>query len=123
MSLLWSVLANATILSAILAAALWIALRLTPRRALNAATRYVVWWTALMITVLLPVVCYTLRPTPHKESHAFVTIPMPAYEPILTPPLLSPPPSAPLTEPPLPRRATLPPLKYPSTKGCGIGSR
>lgn len=45
---------NAAILSLPLTAAVWLALRLLPRRSLSASARYVIWWTALVTTVLLP---------------------------------------------------------------------
>lgn len=54
MNPVWSALANGAILSVPLAAVLWLGLRLTPRRALNAATRYVIWWIALVMTIVLP---------------------------------------------------------------------
>ncbi len=46
---------NGMLVSAALAIAVWIALRLAPARWLNAATRYAIWWTVLVITVALPV--------------------------------------------------------------------
>jgi len=50
----WPALVNGAFLSALLAAAVWMALRLTPRRLLNAATRYAVWWIVLSLTIALP---------------------------------------------------------------------
>ena len=47
-------LVNGGILSALVTIAVWLALRVTPRRVLNAATRYAVWWVALAIAVTLP---------------------------------------------------------------------
>ncbi len=38
---------NAGIVSVLIVAALWLLLRITPRRTLNAATRYAIWWIAL----------------------------------------------------------------------------
>jgi len=49
-----SLLLNSAILAVPLAAVLWIALRLTPRRLLNAATRYFIWWIAFAATLALP---------------------------------------------------------------------
>jgi beta-lactamase regulating signal transducer with metallopeptidase domain len=46
--------ANAGILAVPVAAVIWIALRLTPRRALNAATRYAIWWVTFAVTLALP---------------------------------------------------------------------
>jgi beta-lactamase regulating signal transducer with metallopeptidase domain len=47
-------LVNGGILSALVTIAVWLALRVTPRRVLNAATRYAVWWVTLAIAVTLP---------------------------------------------------------------------
>jgi beta-lactamase regulating signal transducer with metallopeptidase domain len=54
MNSLLAALINGTILSGVAAAVLWAALRLAPRRVLNAATRYVAWWAALIVAVVLP---------------------------------------------------------------------
>ena len=54
MTSLLAVLVNGGILSAPVTIAVWLALRVTPRRALNAATRYAVWWAALAIAMALP---------------------------------------------------------------------
>lgn len=53
---------NAAILSALLTVAAGIALRVTPRRALNAATRYAVWWIVLAAIVVLPLAYVRLTP-------------------------------------------------------------
>jgi len=53
MSALLEALINGAIASALVAAAVWLAFRAASRR-LNAATKYLVWWTVLAITVLLP---------------------------------------------------------------------
>lgn len=52
--LLMSALLNAAILSLPLTAAVWLALRLAPRRALRASARYIIWWTTLFAVVALP---------------------------------------------------------------------
>ncbi len=54
MNSLLAALINGTILSGVAAAVLWAALRLAPRRVLNAATRYVAWWAALIVAAVLP---------------------------------------------------------------------
>jgi Ca-activated chloride channel homolog len=54
MTSLLAALVNGGILSALVAIAVWLALRVTPRRALNAATRYAVWWATLAVAVTLP---------------------------------------------------------------------
>jgi len=46
-------LVNGGILSALVTVAVWLALRATPRRALNATTRYAVWWATLAVAVTL----------------------------------------------------------------------
>ena len=54
MTTFWSAMVNGAILSALLAAAVWLALRATPRHSLNAATRYAIWWMVLAVTLALP---------------------------------------------------------------------
>ena len=49
-----SALINGLVLSPVVVFAVWLAVRLAPRRAMNAATRYVVWYSALFVTVALP---------------------------------------------------------------------
>jgi hypothetical protein len=53
---------NGGIVSVPIAAAVWLLLRVMPRRALNAATRYAIWWVTLAIVIALPVVYLPLRP-------------------------------------------------------------
>src|SRR5258706_7155617 len=45
---------NGAIPGILLTALIWAALRLTPRRALNAATRYAIWCVTLLVVILLP---------------------------------------------------------------------
>src|SRR5580700_5411111 len=47
-------LANGAMVSALLTAAVWLALRLAPRCRLNAATRYAFWWATLAATLFMP---------------------------------------------------------------------
>jgi beta-lactamase regulating signal transducer with metallopeptidase domain len=54
MSSLVAAMVNGALVSAVVTALVWLALRIAPRRALNAATRYVVWWLVLAISVTLP---------------------------------------------------------------------
>jgi beta-lactamase regulating signal transducer with metallopeptidase domain len=54
MTAFWSAAINGAILSALLTIVVWVALRITPRRALNAATRYAIWWIVLLATLALP---------------------------------------------------------------------
>lgn len=46
---------NGALLGAFIATVLWLTLRLAPRRVLNAATRYMVWWATLVIVITLPI--------------------------------------------------------------------
>jgi beta-lactamase regulating signal transducer with metallopeptidase domain len=55
MSAILAALINGGIAGAAVTIAVWLALSIAPRRALNAATRYAVWWTTLMVVVALPV--------------------------------------------------------------------
>ncbi len=54
MNLLLAALVNGAVLSVLNALAVWLGLRLASRRGWNAATRYVVWWAALLTVVVLP---------------------------------------------------------------------
>ena len=49
-----SALVNGTLVSAPLAIAVMLGMWATPRHVLNSASRYAVWWAALLVTVLLP---------------------------------------------------------------------
>jgi beta-lactamase regulating signal transducer with metallopeptidase domain/Tfp pilus assembly protein PilF len=62
MTTFWSTIINSTILSALLSLAVWLALQSTPRRALNAATRYAIWWLVLIATLALPLAYVKLTP-------------------------------------------------------------
>jgi Ca-activated chloride channel family protein len=53
MTAVLAALVNGGIVSALVTVAVWLALRVTPRRRLNAATRYAVWWAALAVAVTL----------------------------------------------------------------------
>src|SRR5580704_11600645 len=55
MNSVFAALVNGAILSSLIALMVWAGLRLTPRRALNAATRYGVWWATLAATAILPI--------------------------------------------------------------------
>lgn len=55
MSAILAAFINAGISGAVVSVAVWLALSIAPRRALNAATRYAVWWTTLLVVVALPV--------------------------------------------------------------------
>ena len=59
---------NGAILSLPLTAAVWLALRLLPRRSVSAAARYVIWWIALIATIALPIAY--LPPSPRAAAIA-----------------------------------------------------
>ena len=54
MTTFWSAIINSAILSAALTISVWIVLRVTPRRTLNAVTRHAIWWLVLIATLALP---------------------------------------------------------------------
>jgi len=54
MNALLAALVNGAVASALVTAVVWLGLLAIPRRTLNAATRYVVWWAALAIAAVLP---------------------------------------------------------------------
>src|SRR5580704_13268541 len=54
MSAILAALINGGIAGAAVTLAVWLVLSIAPRRALNAATRYAVWWTTLLLVVILP---------------------------------------------------------------------
>jgi Ca-activated chloride channel family protein len=72
-------LVNGAILSAPVTAAVWLALRLVPRRGLNAATRYAVWWTTLAIATALPALYLPIHEgnwTGHRSSSTIAFPPL-----------------------------------------------
>ena len=60
-TILLSALVNSVILSVAATAVISILLRFTPRRVLNAATRYGMWCVALLLIVGLPVAFLPMR--------------------------------------------------------------
>src|SRR5579863_7164724 len=64
---------NAGIAAAFVTCTVGIALWLAPRRVLNAATRYVIWWLTLAIVVTLPVFYLPHRPAPAAPSETIAT--------------------------------------------------
>jgi polysaccharide export outer membrane protein len=54
MTAFWSANVTGAILSALLSIGVSCLLRVTPRHAVNAATRYAIWWIVLAVTLLLP---------------------------------------------------------------------
>jgi beta-lactamase regulating signal transducer with metallopeptidase domain len=72
---IWSVLLNGGILGVVIFGAMRVALLLIPRRALSAATRYVIWWIALAAVLATPVFLVRvphaprpIAPTPAPEK-------------------------------------------------------
>lgn len=67
MNSILAALINGAILSVPLTALVWLALRLTTLRSVNAATRHLVWWGTLAVVVALPAVYI---PLPHlRQPH------------------------------------------------------
>ena len=64
MTALLAALANGAMVSVPIAAVVWLVLRLAPRRLWNAATRYMVWWAALLVTAALPALFVPRPPQP-----------------------------------------------------------
>src|SRR5580658_758813 len=64
---------NAGIAGAAVTIAVWLVLSIAPRRAINAATRYAVWWTTLLVVVALPVFSLPHRAAPVSASQEPVT--------------------------------------------------
>src|SRR3954467_1563152 len=61
MNAVLAALVNGAIASALTVGVLWPVLAAIPRHALNAATRYAVWWAAMAVTIILPVVFLQAR--------------------------------------------------------------
>ncbi len=66
MNSVFAALVNGAILSSLIALIVWTGLRLTPRRAMNAATRHGVWWATLAATAILPLLY--LPPSGHPAQ-------------------------------------------------------
>ena len=47
-------LVNGFVVSTVTTAALWLVMQLVSKRSWNAATRYIVWWAALLVTAAMP---------------------------------------------------------------------
>ena len=102
MNVVLAALANGAILGSILTAALWLVLRLTPRRVLNAATRYAMWWALLLVVMALPLFylprpAYRFRAKPATIAAPPVHVATPAIPPhvsLSVPPVFSPRPAS-----------------------------
>ena len=62
MSVVFEALVNGSVVSAAMTLALWIILRMTHRKQLNAASRYWVWWATLDLSILTIVFFLYVRP-------------------------------------------------------------
>ena len=72
MSAILAALINGGIAGAAVTVAVWLALSIAPRRALNAATRYAVWWTTLIVVIALPAFYLPHRAEPAAPREAIV---------------------------------------------------
>jgi hypothetical protein len=86
-------------LSIPLAAAVWLGLRLLPRRTLSAAARYLVWWTALIATIALPI-AYLPPGAPSQPISLEAPPDQQAPRPQINAPVFAPPQTAPLAPAP-----------------------
>ena len=57
MTTFWSALVNGALVATVLTAVVWLALRVASRHAVNAATRYAIWWVVLLATLAVPLAC------------------------------------------------------------------
>ena len=82
MNAILAAMLNGALLGALVATAVWVGLRVAPQRALNAATRCLVWWAVLMAVVLLPV-AFLRMPSQASTLRVFLRAPTKtAVEPI-----------------------------------------
>jgi beta-lactamase regulating signal transducer with metallopeptidase domain len=73
MSAILAAFINGGIAGAAVTIAVWFVLSIAPRRALNAATRYAVWWVTLLIVVALPLFYLPRRAEPVDSSPSKAT--------------------------------------------------
>jgi beta-lactamase regulating signal transducer with metallopeptidase domain/protocatechuate 3,4-dioxygenase beta subunit len=71
---IFAALLNGMIVSVVLCGLIWLVLRVIPRRAMNAATRYAVWWCVLAVTMTLPLL-YLPEPVRHGGTETPTAIP------------------------------------------------
>ena len=67
MNSMLSALINGVILSAIITAVVWLVMRYTSTRIWNAATRYAVWWSTLLVTIAIPVLSVSIDRLPQTH--------------------------------------------------------
>jgi beta-lactamase regulating signal transducer with metallopeptidase domain len=106
---------NGAALSAAIVIAVWIALRLLPRRALNASTRYALWWAVLAFTIALPCAYLPVYKTTESELPKPVrAVALPSATAV-QPPAVAPARRALERTAPRPRRAAAVPEKAPQS--------
>src|SRR5580698_9557645 len=88
MNTLLAALINGFVVSVPLAAAVWLALRVS-RRWVNAATRYAIWWILLALVVCLPFCYVPSRPSPHYARIAATPAAPPATVVVQQPSVVS----------------------------------
>jgi len=76
MSAILAAFINGGIAGAAVTIAVWFVLSIAPRRALNAATRYAVWWTTLLIVVTLPLFYLPHRAEPVSPTQLMAPVTM-----------------------------------------------
>jgi beta-lactamase regulating signal transducer with metallopeptidase domain len=74
MSAILAAFINGGIAGSAVTFAVWFVLSIAPRRALNAATRYAVWWTTLLIVVALPLFYLPHHVEPVSASQSVVPV-------------------------------------------------
>ena len=116
MTALLSALVNGAVAGALVFIAACLAMPAVPRRALNAATRYALWWTVLAVTVALPLAYlpwHRASQPPRAAAHVFApAVPPPSIQTMVPPP--GPPPRHTVARPmPITRAAAVPRFEAP----------
>ncbi len=112
MTAFWSAIVNGSIVSAVLSLVVWFALSATPRRTLNAATRYAIWWIVLTVSLLLPL-AYQWSPEVHFQPARAPRVESATQLPVAIPAPGVPPPPSVLA--PVSRRISLP-MEIPASR-------
>jgi beta-lactamase regulating signal transducer with metallopeptidase domain len=114
MNVVLAAVVNGALLGALVVVAVWFALRAAPRRVLNAATRYVLWWVVLAIAIALPVSFLPLQRGPHAGPLNPARIVLPRPTEALPPARIARPAQLPLPMWQLPPAAGKAPVAWPS---------
>src|SRR5207244_3387688 len=61
-------LVNGAIAGGVFTAIVWVVMAFLPRRLLNAATRYVIWWATLAVVIFLPMMYLPVAPAPVADT-------------------------------------------------------